>query len=91
MKIVINGCFGGFSLSDIAVKVLGLQSSYSYIDRTDERLIALVEACSDTASGSFSNLRVVEIPDSATDWEIEEYDGLESIIAVVDGKLVHIA
>jgi len=90
MKIVINDCYGGFGLSDIAVKALGLRNSRSYIDRTDERLIALVEACSDTASGPYAELKVVEIPDSATDWELEEYDGLESILAVVDGKIVHI-
>lgn len=35
-----------------------------------------------------SSLCVVDIPDKATDWKLQEYDGFESIIAVVDGKLL---
>lgn len=34
-------------------------------------------------------LEVVEIPEEATDWEIDEYDGQESITYVVDGKIYH--
>ena len=52
-------------------------------DRTNSELIQFVEdwptLCGD--------LKVVIIPDSATDWEINEYDGLESVIYVEDGKI----
>ena len=27
------------------------------------------------------------IPDNATDWDIEDYDGNETLIYVVDGKI----
>jgi hypothetical protein len=30
---------------------------------------------------------VVEIPNEATDYEILEYDGLEEVVCVIDGKL----
>ena len=89
MKIVINTCYGGFSLSDMAIKALGLETPFYYSDisRTDERLIALVEQNYETVSGFYSHLEVVEIPDEATDWMIDEYDGAEDIIYVVDGKI----
>ncbi len=90
MKIVINDCFGGFSLSESARQFLRLKSVYSEIERTDPLLIGLVEADARRASGLCARLRVVEIPDTITDWEITEYDGLESIIYVVDGKIHHI-
>jgi len=88
MKIVINGCYGGFGLSKRVMKALGIEHEYE-VARTDKRLIELVERCgSDYVSrGDCTSLEVVEIPDEATDWTIREYDGLETIIYVVDGKL----
>lgn len=90
MKIVLNRCFGGFGLSEFAVETLGLSSSSENIPRTDPRLIELVEKDSKKASGPFARLRVIEIPENCTDWEINDYDGSESLICVVDGKLRHI-
>ena len=90
MKIVINKCFGGFSVSDDAVRRLGLKSRYSGIERTNPHLVALVEEDAEKTSGSYAELEVVEIPDIATDWELDEYDGYESITYVVGGKLYHI-
>ena len=88
MKLVINKCYGGFSLSDYAVKKLGLSSCHEGIDRDDPRLIELIETeGSDAISGSFATLRICELPDNTTDYEIEEYDGAESVVYVVDGKL----
>ena len=90
MLVVLNKCFGGFSLSDRAAGVLGLDGGYSYVDRTDPDLIALIqEHGSEWVSSIYANLRIVEIPDEVTDWEINEYDGLESITYVMDGKLYH--
>lgn len=95
MKIVINECFGGFVLSNKAVKRLseitgraenGLQYVYMN-ERTAQELIQVVEELDEEASSTLSNLEVVDIPDDATDWEIEEYDGYETIIAVIDGKI----
>lgn len=89
MKIVINRRFGGFGLSDEALKALGVAYDYE-VSRTNPKLIEMIEKNSDAVSGSFAKLAVVNIPDNATDWKMEDYDGVESIIAVVDGKLVYI-
>jgi hypothetical protein len=48
-------------------------------DRADPVLIAVIEELgSEKASGDFAKLHIVEIPDGV-DWEIDEYDGIESI------------
>lgn len=126
MKIVINKCFGGFGLSDLAYEKLieygipvrkyikekrnpktglydikepnnegkvifdrtlseevGLSfGRYWDIwidgDRTNPLLIKVVEELGDKANGMFAELAIVEIPDDI-DWEIDEYDGNESI------------
>ena len=89
MKVVINECFGGFSVSDFVIEQLGLDSPYG-VNRVDERLITLIEEYgSEKCSGWCADLTVVEIPDNTTDWEISEYDGSETLIYVVDGKLHH--
>ncbi len=46
--------------------------------RTHALLIRVVEELGRAASGSLSSLKVVEVP-NGTDWEIDEYDGLEHI------------
>lgn len=82
MKIVINTCYGGFSLSDKAVKDLGCESPYAYTYynmRTAPELIELIEEKgSEYCSGSMAQLEVVEIPDNI-DWYIDHYDGIETI------------
>lgn len=42
-------------------------------DRSNHALVKCVEALRDKASGEFSSLKVVEIPDGV-EWEIDEYD-----------------
>lgn len=84
MKVVVNKCYGGFSLSEKAYEFLGLEwdgYGYAYNDydlRTDEKLIKCVETLGNKASGRFANLKVVEIPDDV-EWEIDYYDGIEKI------------
>jgi hypothetical protein len=46
--------------------------------RSDPRLVAVVEALGKDAGGDFSNLQIVEIPDG-TDYVIAEYDGFEHV------------
>lgn len=93
MKICINTCFGGFGFSDEALQMLGFdirKTRYPRISRTDPRLIEVVSTLGEAANGFCARLAIVTIPDEATDWEIEEYDGSEGIIYVLDGKLHHL-
>ena len=84
-KIVINGAYGGFVLPTEYAIAHGISVYAEDTDiRTDADLIAIVEA--DTYNG---DLIVVTLPDGYTDFEISEYDGLEDIIVVVNGKIVH--
>lgn len=85
MKYVINGTWGGYSVPDEVRAVLGC-NRYDENVRTNPTFVNWVLAHSDT-----TDLEVVEIPKEATDWELEEYDGLESIIAVINGKIVHLS
>lgn len=87
MKIVANKCYGGFSLSQKARDLLGLEDVFDNIERTDEDLIHLVETLGDEVNGRYARLRVVNIPDDSTDWEIFEHDGAETILFVVNGKI----
>ena len=87
MKIVINTCHGGFSLSEKAQKLFCQYStiewkywqedwSYYDIERNDQYLVRVVEELGDDANGRFAELKVVDIPDEV-EWQLEEYDGLE--------------
>jgi hypothetical protein len=84
MKIVINDCYGGFGLSEEAEELYIQKKNISGslrgdILRNDSVLVEVVETLGDKASGIYSKLKVVEIPDDVTDWRIEEYDGWEHI------------
>ena len=84
MKVVINICYGGFSLSKKACEELDLnwQECQGYVDhdikRNDPRLVACVEKLGEEANGGFAELKVIEIPDDVR-WTLEEYDGAEWI------------
>ena len=84
MKLVINGDFGGFGYG-VTSELKALVKKYED-ERTAPELIALVEECPDDCG----DLEVVEIPDEATDYLINEYDGSETVYYVVDGK-IHLA
>jgi len=106
-KVVINSCYGGFSISDEGfeyyLKLKGVTefqkeplwegekgpSSYTHsnkevvqydrdIERDDFMLVKTVEDLGKKANGEYANLRIVEIPDEVK-WEIDEYDGFESV------------
>ena len=82
MKVVINGCYGGYSLSDEALAYLGIPggSHYAYEDdRTNPKLVECVEKLGEAAShGRGSSLYVVEVPDDVK-WTITDYDGVEQV------------
>ena len=81
MKIVINGDFGGYGLD------VTKQYKYFVIEHRDDRTNAELVEFVETNPHECGDLCVVEIPYTATDWDINEYDGLERIIYVLDGKL----
>lgn len=86
MKIVINVCHGGFSLSDKAYSQYiedakvpkDLHLSMYDIPRNDENLVNIILNLKEESWGRYSNLQVLEIPDDI-DWQIYEYDGWEWI------------
>lgn len=82
MKVVINGCYGGYSLSDEALAYLGIPggSRYAYDDdRANPKLVECVEKLGEAAShGLGSSLYVVEVPDDVK-WIITDYDGVEQV------------
>lgn len=84
MKVVINNCFGGFMLPDIAIQKIGL-SPNEKLERHDPRLVKWVEE--NPMRFDFMELVVVNIPDEATDYMIKEYDGAETLYCVIDGKI----
>jgi hypothetical protein len=86
-KVVYNGCYGGFGLSDEA---LALYMAYSgktkpirewrggrEIPRHDPALIRVVEELGEEAGGGHSNLVIEEIKGKA--YRIVEEDGWESV------------
>ena len=89
MKFVLNKCYGGFSLSKEACDILHCDSyAYSVYDkRSDDELIDVVEKLGDNANGKFAKLQVVDIPDETTDYIIDDYDGVEKVTFVVDGRI----
>ena len=86
MTIITNRCWGGFSLPDDFCEAYGLER-YDDIDRTDERLVNYVREHNNVVEFGCSKLVAVETPDETTDYEINDYDGMETIIYVVDGKI----
>ena len=75
MKLVINNCYGGFSLSKQAIEYCGEE----YPERTNEKLIEFIEKYgAEAAKDLFSELVVVEIPDNCF-YEIVDYDGMETV------------
>lgn len=88
MVMVLNKTWGGFSLPSAFCAQFGL-SRYDGIERSDSRLVDFVKFHGGEYRGDGVVLRVVEIPNEVTDWEMDEYDGWESIIYVVDGKIHH--
>jgi len=89
-EIVINRCWGGYSLSQEAKEWLLKQDALmpSYIDliyssgswraRSDKHLVQCIKELGERADGEHASLEIVSIPDDV-DWQIVEYDGWEHI------------
>lgn len=92
MQVVINRCWGGFSLSKEAIFLYNklceeygsdiiTESTVDELDRADPCLIEVVETLGGRANTYCSDLKVVNIPDDVK-WEIDEYDGIEKVVEV---------
>ena len=81
MKLVIDGTYGGYGYG-VADEFEALVEKYED-DRTAPELVAFVEGHPDDCG----DLNVVEIPDEVTDYLIDEFDGVETVYYVVDGKI----
>lgn len=92
-KIVINSCYGGFSLSHEAVLLAQsyaepgspwheVSNNYGYIyniPRHDSILVRVVEELgTEKASGRCASLEIIDVG-SVKDYSIYEYDGYESL------------
>ena len=84
--IVVNKCFGGFTLSDWAIEQLATRGKkfvnycISNEERMDPDLLALVQNHPDKVSGSCSSLGIDYFESIYINYiEINEYDGSESI------------
>lgn len=92
MKIVINNYYGGFGLNEEFINTYYANDEefdvWSIDNRTDVELIAHLEEFGlENAEDGYCTLKIVEIPNEATDYMINEYDGWESVIYVLDGKI----
>ena len=83
MKMLLNRDYGGFCIkSDLMTFVKGDED-----ERFCDALIKMVEKGVDISEDGDNSIEVVNIPDNATDYYINEYDGFEEILYVVDGKI----
>jgi hypothetical protein len=86
MKVVVNNCFGGFSLSRTAMQLYAAKTGVADdprqnsrdIPRHDPALVEVVEELGPVANGLFAQLAIVEIPDGI-EYIIDDYDGMETV------------
>lgn len=80
LEVVINTCYGGFSLSDEAVelytKITGETPDKYYIERHDPALVEVVKSLGSRANGLHAKLQVVEL---TFEYDIDYYDGKETV------------
>ncbi len=87
MKVVINTCYGGFRLSNEALKLYEDLSGKKEVDdmdieRNDPILIDIIETLGiEKSSSGYSELKIVDIPDGIN-YTICEYDGNEWVAEV---------
>lgn len=94
-KVVINKCYGGFSISDEAVEWINKkypgktvhEYSFRWTARSDDdddrrddhRLIDVVESLGDAANGDHAELCIVKLPKRVDRWYVDENDGYETV------------
>lgn len=86
VKVVINTCWGGFGLSEEALRLYRQEINNEEVEewdiqRDDPILVEVVEEMGEKANTNYSDLQIVEIP-ADVQYTIEEYDGAEHIAEV---------
>ncbi len=85
MKIVINTSYG-----KISEESAGFRFDPQFIEDVETgRFVGRVIECAGFSSYA-ETLKVIEIPDEATDCQLVEYDGCEGIFYVLGGKLHYV-
>lgn len=85
MKLVINTCYGGFGINK-KWEAENCKENCKEDCRECAKLIHAIEK-EENVNNDFSRLAVTDFPNEATDYEILEYDGIESLLYVLDGKI----
>jgi len=94
MKVVINVCFGGFSVTKPVYDELGIEwKGHGYLEnedlgiesenynayRANPYLIRAIEEVGlERSAGRSAKLKIIDTPDEV-DWEITDYDGWERV------------
>ena len=85
MKLGISPGYGGFSINE-KWRAENCGENCKEDCRKCAKLISAIEDI-ENVNGNYSRLAVVDFPDEATDYEILDYDGSESLLYVLDGKI----
>ena len=85
MKLIINTCYGGFGINN-KWEAENCEKDCNGDCRECAKLIRAIKG-KENVNDDFSELAVVEFPDEATDYELLEYGGIESVLYVLDGKI----
>lgn len=85
MKLVISTCHGGFGINK-KWEAENCRKNCKEDCRECTKLIHAIEE-NENVNKDYSRLAVVDLPAEATDYEILEYDGIESLLYVLDGKI----
>lgn len=83
MKFALNKSWHQFALSEEFCSLYPEFHTYSFIERNDPRLIKFLE----DHDGKMGTVVLVTLKGIPTDYILNEVDGKESLIYVVDGKL----
>ncbi len=87
MKVVLNKCFGGFSLSKEFCDAYPQFKCFCEAQDNQELIKSIEDFGISKAQGDFAEFIIFELPDETTDYYINRYDGYDQLIYVVNGKL----
>lgn len=98
MKILLNKCYGGFGFNYMDERLLDDISNVTEKDvswdslafRTNKDVIKIIEEYTKKGfniNSDYSDIKVFELPDGITDFAIQDYDGFETCIYVLNGEM----